>query len=280
MAAGGRGGDGAGPGRSGVRLVASDLDGTLLRPDGTVSERTRAAIERVIAAGVTFVIVTGRPARSVREIAARAGVRGLAICANGALVYDLDADKVVAATPLTAEVGRRLVAELQAALPGTVFASETEDRFQAMTGWGRRSLPAPGRVEIDDPLALVAAPVIKLLVRHPERPFAELVERVRAVAGEDAVVTWSGVGLAEVSAAGVTKAFALEWVCRRLGVTPDQVVALGDMPNDLPMLVWAGRSVAVANADAEVVATADEVTAANTDDGVAIILERIAADPG
>jgi Cof subfamily protein (haloacid dehalogenase superfamily) len=280
MAAGGRGGDGAGPGRPGVRLVASDLDGTLLRPDGTVSERTRAAIERVIAAGVTFVIVTGRPARSVREIAARAGVRGLAICANGALVYDLDADKVVAATPLTAEVGRRLVAELQAALPGTVFASETEDRFQAMTGWGRRSLPAPGRVEIDDPLALVAAPVIKLLVRHPERPFAELVERVRAVAGEDAVVTWSGVGLAEVSAAGVTKAFALEWVCRRLGVTPDQVVALGDMPNDLPMLVWAGRSVAVANADAEVVATADEVTAANTDDGVAIILERIAADPG
>jgi Cof subfamily protein (haloacid dehalogenase superfamily) len=280
MAAGGRGGDGTGPGRPGVRLVASDLDGTLLRPDGTVSERTRAAIERVIAAGVTFVIVTGRPARSVREIAARAGVRGLAICANGALVYDLDADKVVAATPLTAEVGRRLVAELQAALPGTVFASETEDRFQAMTGWGRRSLPAPGRVEIDDPLALVAAPVIKLLVRHPERPFAELVERVRAVAGEDAVVTWSGVGLAEVSAAGVTKAFALEWVCRRLGVTPDQVVALGDMPNDLPMLVWAGRSVAVANADAEVVATADEVTAANTDDGVAIILERIAADPG
>jgi Cof subfamily protein (haloacid dehalogenase superfamily) len=279
MAAGGRG-DGAGPGRPEVRLVASDLDGTLLRPDGTVSERTRAAIERVIAAGVTFVIVTGRPARSVREIAARAGVRGLAICANGALVYDLDADKVVAATPLTAEVGRRLVAELQAALPGTVFASETEDRFQAMTGWGRRSLPAPGRVEIDDPLALVAAPVIKLLVRHPERPFAELVERVRAVAGEDAVVTWSGVGLAEVSAAGVTKAFALEWVCRRLGVTPDQVVALGDMPNDLPMLVWAGRSVAVANADAEVVATADEVTAANTDDGVAIILERIAADPG
>jgi Cof subfamily protein (haloacid dehalogenase superfamily) len=273
------GGDGTSADHA-VRLVASDLDGTLLRPDGTVSERTRAAIERVIAAGVTFVIVTGRPSRSVREIAARAGVRGLAICANGALVYDLDADKVVAATPLTAEVGRRLVAELQAALPGTVFASETEDRFQAMTGWGRRSLPAPGRVEIDDPLALVAAPVIKLLVRHPERPFAELVERVRAVAGEDAVVTWSGVGLAEVSAAGVTKAFALEWVCRRLGVTPDQVVALGDMPNDLPMLVWAGRSVAVANADAEVVATADEVTAANTDDGVAIILERIAADPG
>jgi HAD superfamily hydrolase (TIGR01484 family) len=278
MAAGERA-DGAGPGRPQVRLVASDLDGTLLRPDGTVSGRTRAAIERVIAAGVTFVIVTGRPSRSVREIAARAGVRGLAICANGALVYDLDADEVVAATPLAAEVGRRLVTELHAALPGAVFASETEDRFQAMTGWGRRGLSAGG-VELDDPLALVAAPVIKLLVRHPERPFAELVGRVRAVAGEDAVVTWSGVGLAEVSAAGVTKAFALEWVCRRLGVTPDRVVALGDMPNDLPMLAWAGRSVAVANADAEVVAAADEVTAANTDDGVAIILERIAADGG
>ncbi|HEV8651183.1 MAG TPA: HAD family hydrolase [Actinomycetes bacterium] len=267
--------DGDGAGRSRARLVASDLDGTLLRPDGTVSERTRAAIEQALAGGVAFVIVTGRPARSVREIADRAGVRGLAICANGALVYDLNADEVVATAPLAAEVGRRLVSELRAALPGALFASETEERFMSETGWGGRGLAATDRVELDDPLGLVAAPVIKLLVRHPERPFAELVERARAVARDEAVVTWSGVGLAEISAAGVTKAFALDQVCRRLGIAPAQVVALGDMPNDLPMLAWAGRSVAVANADEQVLAVADEVTAANTDDGVAIVLERL-----
>ena len=277
MAAGGRE---DGDGRPRVRLVASDLDGTLLRPDGTVSQRTRAAIEQVLAAGITFVVVSGRPSRSVREIAARAGLRGLAICANGALVYDLDADVVVAATPLAAAVGRRLVTELAAALPGAVFASETEDRFQSQCGWGW-GLAAGDGVEVDDPLGLVAAPVVKLLVRHPERPFAELVERARAVAGDDAVVTWSGVGLAEISAAGVTKAYALDQVCRRLGIAPAQVVALGDMPNDLPMLAWAGRSVAVANADLDVLRAAGEVTAANTDDGVAIVLERLAAErPG
>jgi len=273
MAAGGRE---DGDGRPRVRLVASDLDGTLLRPDGTVSQRTRAAIGQVLAAGITFVVVSGRPSRSVREIAARAGLRGLAICANGALVYDLDADVVVAATPLAAAVGRRLVTELAAALPGAVFASETEDRFQSQCGWGW-GLAAGDGVEVDDPLGLVAAPVVKLLVRHPERPFAELVERARAVAGDDAVVTWSGVGLAEISAAGVTKAYALDQVCRRLGIAPAQVVALGDMPNDLPMLAWAGRSVAVANADLDVLRAAGEVTAANTDDGVAVVLERLAA---
>jgi Cof subfamily protein (haloacid dehalogenase superfamily) len=270
--------DGSEARRPPVRLVASDLDGTLLRPDATVSGRTRVAIERVLAAGVAFVMVTGRPPRSVRELAAGAGVRGLAICANGALVYDLDADAVVAATPLASEVGTRLVTELRSALPGAVFAAETEDRFQSGVGWGRRGLTVDRVVELADPLDLVAAPVIKLLVRHPERPFAELVERVRAVAGDDAVVTWSGVGLAEISAAGVTKAFALEWVCKRVGVTAAEVVAIGDMPNDLAMLAWAGRSVAVANADPSVLEAADEVTASNVDDGVAVVLERIAAE--
>ncbi|HYT25662.1 MAG TPA: HAD family hydrolase [Actinomycetota bacterium] len=279
------------PGRGGahradepaVRLVASDLDGTLLRPDATVSERTRAAIARTLAAGVEFVMVTGRPPRGVREIAARAGVGGLAICANGGLVYDLDAGAVVASTPLGTEAGRRLVRELRAAVPGTVFASETATGFLRGTGWLRPRVPEPdGAVpddsSVDDPLALVAEPVVKLLVRNPELPFAELAARVRAAAGDDAVVTWSGPELLEVSAAGVTKAFALEWLCGRLGVEAREVVAIGDMQNDLTMLAWAGRSVAVANAAEEVLEAVDEVTAANVEDGVALVLERLVAE--
>jgi hydroxymethylpyrimidine pyrophosphatase-like HAD family hydrolase len=107
--------------------------------------------------------------------------------------------------------------------------------------------------------------------------FDELAGRAREIAGEEAVVTWSTRQVIEVSAAGVTKAFALERVCRRLGIPAGEVIAVGDMANDLSMLAWAGRSVAVANADPAVLAEVDEVTASNDDDGVALILERVLA---
>jgi hydroxymethylpyrimidine pyrophosphatase-like HAD family hydrolase len=107
--------------------------------------------------------------------------------------------------------------------------------------------------------------------------FAEVAERARAAVGGDAVVTWAGLRLVEISAAGVTKAFALELLCRRLGVAPGEVVAVGDMPNDLAMLEWAGTGVAVANAQQSVLDAADEVVPSNVDDGVAVLLERIVA---
>jgi Cof subfamily protein (haloacid dehalogenase superfamily) len=261
-----------------IQMVATDLDGTLLRPDETVSERTRAALAAVRRAGITLVLVTGRPPRSLRHIAAGIGVGGVAICANGALVYDLDAGVVVDQTPLAADAATRLVGVLRRALPGALFAVELEDGFRREAGWAAREA-ADGEVAADG-ADLTAAPVAKLLLRHPHLPFPEFADRVRRAVGDDAVVTWSGTRLVEISAAGVTKSFALERLCRRLGVQPEAVVAFGDMPNDLPLLAWVGHSVAVANADPEVLAAADEVTAANVDDGVAVVLERILAGRG
>jgi hypothetical protein len=258
-----------------VRLVACDLDGTLLLPDTTVSARSLAAIGRLRRAGIVFLVVTGRPPRSVRRIAARAGLGGLAICANGALVYDLDADEVLTSTPLAPVVGRRLVRELREVLPGVVFASEDERGFRRESAWVGPGLDAAGETVHDDPVDLVAEPVAKLMVRHPEIAQAELLARVRELASDRAVVTYSGTSLVEVSAAGVTKAYALDWVCRRLGIPAGAVMAFGDMPNDLPMLAWAGHSVAVANAQPEVRRLADEVTVSNLDDGVALVLERL-----
>jgi Cof subfamily protein (haloacid dehalogenase superfamily) len=263
-----------------VRLVACDLDGTLLLPDTTVSPRTLAAIGRLRQAGIAFLMVTGRPPRSVRGIARRAGLGGLAICANGALVYDLDAGEVLTSTPLASGVGRRLVGELRKALPGVVFASEDERGFRRESAWVGRGLDVVDEVVHADPLDVVAEPVAKLLVRHPELSLTELVDRVRELASGRAVVTYSGTSLVEVSAAGVTKAYALDWVCRRLGIPAGAVMAFGDMPNDLPMLVWAGHSVAVANAQPEVRRAADEVTASNLDDGVALVLERLVGGDG
>jgi Cof subfamily protein (haloacid dehalogenase superfamily) len=271
-----------------IRLVASDLDGTLLRPDETVSERTREAIAAVRRAGITLVLVTGRPPRALAPIAARIGVGGIAICANGAVVWDLDAGTMVDVTPLAADLAAGLVRELREAIPGVLFAVELEHGFGREAGWtDGTGPPRPRLVERQTPealeadaLELVTGPVVKLLVRHPTLPFPEVARRARQAVGEQAVVTWAGTRLLEISAAGVTKAWALERLCARLGVRRQQVLALGDMENDLPMLAWAGHSVAVANAQPDVLDAADEVTASNLDDGVALVLERLAEPTG
>jgi Cof subfamily protein (haloacid dehalogenase superfamily) len=261
----------------GTRLVASDLDGTLLLPDETVSDRTRAALAAARDAGITVVLVTGRPPRSLGPIAERIGVGGIAICANGAVVWDLDAKTMVDSTPLAAELATRLVHALREAIPGALFAVELEGGFGREAGWSDGLVATPADVLEADALELITGPVSKLLVRHPTMPFAEVAERARRAVGDDAVATWAGLRLVEISAAGVTKAFALERLCRRLGIAASEVVAIGDMPNDLAMLDWAGTAVAVANAQQSVLDAADEVTAANVDDGVALVLERILA---
>jgi Cof subfamily protein (haloacid dehalogenase superfamily) len=261
----------------GTRLVASDLDGTLLLPDETVSQRTRAALAAAREAGITVVLVSGRPPRSLGPIAGRIGVGGIAICANGAVIWDLDTGTMVDSAPLAGELATRLVHGLREAIPGALFAVELEGSFGREAGWSDGLVAAPPDVLEADALELITGPVTKLLVRHPTMEFAEVAERARRVAGEDAVVTWAGLRLVEISAAGVTKASALERLCRRLGIAADEVVAVGDMPNDLAMLAWAGTAVAVANADRSVLEAADEVTASNTDDGVALLLERLVA---
>jgi len=270
-----------------IKLVASDLDGTLLRPDETVSERTRDAIAAVRRAGITLVLVTGRPPRSLASIAARIGVGGIAICANGAVVWDLDAATMVDSAPLAAELAAGLVRGLRQAIPGALFAVELERGFGREAGWTDGALPPATRVadreaadapeEADAP-ELVTGPVVKLLLRHPTLPFAEVASRAREAVGEQAMVTWAGTRIVEISAAGVTKAWALQRLCARLGVDRGEVLAMGDMENDLAMLAWAGHSVAVANAQQNVLDAADEVTAANVDDGVALVLERLVAE--
>jgi Cof subfamily protein (haloacid dehalogenase superfamily) len=260
-----------------TRLVASDLDGTLLLPDETVSQRTRAALATAREAGITVVLVSGRPPRSLGPIAGRIGVGGIAICANGAVIWDLDTGTMVDSAPLAGELATRLVHGLRGAIPGALFAVELEGSFGREAGWSDGLVAAPPDVLEADALELITGPVTKLLVRHPTMEFAEVAERARRVVGDDAVVTWAGLRLVEISAAGVTKASALERLCRRLGIAANEVVAVGDMPNDLAMLAWAGTAVAVANADQSVLQAADEVTASNTDDGVALLLERLLA---
>lgn len=260
-------------GRPGIRLVATDLDGTLLRDDGTISPRTSAALARVRAAGLVLVLVTARPPRFLRRLAASEGLAGLAICCNGALVYDLERGTVVRHTPLGGAIAARLVAGLREAVPGVCFAVEAGERY----GWEPAYAALDGAlVEPDgltgDALALCRDPVTKLIVRHPDCAAEALLPLVRRLAGVGASVTHSGAAFVEVAAADVHKAAAL---CAASGVSADATIAFGDMPNDLPLLAWAGHAVAVANAHPAVLRAADEVTLANGGDGVAVVLERL-----
>ena len=274
--AGGAGDDGDMP-VSAPLVVASDLDGTLVRSDGTISDRTVTALHAAEAAGATVVFVTGRPPRWMAPVAARTRHTGLAVCANGALVYDLRAQQVVERFPLAVELAREVVLVLRRALPAAGFAVETEQGFGHEPAY-RPRYDVPSDVRVAAIEALLDLPVVKLLVRDEERASDELLAAARTVLGDLAEVTHStpsGGGLLEISAAGVSKATTLARLCAQRGVPAEQVVAFGDMPNDLPMLAWAGASYAVANAHPDVLAAVARHTASNDDDGVARVLERL-----
>ncbi|MDQ1635756.1 MAG: hypothetical protein QOJ32_2565, partial [Frankiaceae bacterium] len=163
------------------RVVASDLDGTLVREDGSISERTKRALQAAEQAGALVVFVTGRPPRWMWPVVEATGASGLAICANGALVYDLGREAIVREHALGAESAARLVAALREALPGVQFAVETGLTFGHEPGYVP-SWPMPNRV-VATVEELIADPVSKLLVKHPDRPPREIHEQVAALAG-------------------------------------------------------------------------------------------------
>jgi len=175
--------------------------------------------------------------------------------------------------PLEPEAARELVGRLRRAAPASFSAaidlrasppSLLTDRFTA------RPIRSPRRSS-----ALLAEPITKLVLQHPDLPQADLHRLVGELGDGQIEACYSGAGLVEIAAAGVTKGAALAELCAELGIDRSEVIAFGDMLNDISMLAWAGRGVAVANAHAEVIAVADEVTASNDDDGVALVLERL-----
>ncbi|MGH3327532.1 MAG: Cof-type HAD-IIB family hydrolase [Streptomycetales bacterium] len=257
------------------RLVATDLDGTVVRSDGTISERTVRALAAVEDAGATLVFVTGRPPRWMHSVAGATGHRGLAICANGALVYDLHDERVVASFLLEPPALQRLTGVLRRSLPGVAFAVDYGLSMLYEPAYRSNEAGRPGvrAVPGDE---LLAHPAAKLLAQHRELDADALLARAREVAGGDATFTHSSRdGLLEISASGVSKASTLARLCTERGITPGEVLAFGDMPNDLPLLAWAGKGYAVANAHPEVLDAVPLRTSSNDEDGVAEVLEQV-----
>ena len=260
-------------------VIASDIDGTLLRSDRTVSDRTRSAVAAVEEAGMTFVLVTGRPPRWLAPVRDQMAHRGLAICANGGLVMDLETEDVVAVHAFEPDAGMRVIAAVRSLSANFGFGVEWPTGFAHEASYPRgvrqSEMVANTKSDVNEDQQFFEHPVIKILVRAEDQDVQALAAQVVELTEGDATVTFSDMGLLEISAAGVSKASALEDFAASRGAGAADVVAFGDMPNDLPMLRWAGRSVAVANAHPLVIDAADEQTASNDEDGVAQVLETL-----
>jgi hydroxymethylpyrimidine pyrophosphatase-like HAD family hydrolase len=258
------------------RLIAIDLDGTLLHSDGSVSARTSAALARVGQAGARFVIVTGRPPRHVPRVLSPIGYRGQVICADGALTYDLGREVISGQRLIPAAVLAEAAARLRRAIPGLGIAVEYPDRFVRDPHYQAGAWRTRESVLCVSDHELFSGDAVKLLGRHPALSGDDLLALAGPVVGEIVEVFHSGgLRLLEATAAGVSKGTALAELAARLGIAAAEVAAFGDMVNDLPMLAWAGTSYGMANAHPAVLALADHVIPSNDEDGVATIIEQL-----
>jgi HAD superfamily hydrolase (TIGR01484 family) len=201
---------------------------------------------------------------------------GYAVCCNGAAIFDLADEKVITTFDLEPMLLHDVVSVIEDVLPGIQVATErisASAPFASEHGyrnpWGDDETSLLPRAEV------LGHPAIKLLIRHDKLTSEEMSSAAREVLDHEVDITFStNNGLIELSAPGVTKASGLAEVCRLLGVDVADVIAFGDMPNDVEMLRWAGHGVAMANAHREAIAAADEIAKPNAEDGVAQVLER------
>lgn len=268
------------------RLIVSDIDGTFLNSADRVPQRVRDAVHQATAQGIHFALATGRPFRWLQPVLEQLAVRPVCVTSNGAVIYDCAADEVLTAAEISPELMEEVYYTAQdifAPYGGVSIAAE-------YAGYSVRQDPTELFVAAEnyahtwaDSQFITAPteqvwhkPAVKFLLRNPamtaNEMYALLAEHVDS---RRAHLTYSiDAGLLEVAAPGVNKAAGLEYLAEHLGVDAQEVVAFGDMPNDIEMLQWAGLGVAVENAHPRVRQAADMVTGSNDDAGTAEIIER------
>jgi Cof subfamily protein (haloacid dehalogenase superfamily) len=256
-------------------MIVSDLDGTLLTSGHTVSARTSAAVREWRRRGGHFVIATGRPVRDTRATAESLGYRTAAICGNGSVTYDFETEQVVDHHPIRSALVLEVLQAIRESCPGVLFGAEQgldlvlEPAFVLNTDRFADGRPI---ARLED--ALTSTGCTKLIAQLPGDARTYL-PQVALALPPGCEVTVSGAAFCEITLAGVTKAAAAARLAGQLGISAAEVTVFGDMPNDLPLFEWAGRAVAVANADPSVLLEADEVTGSNDDDGVADHIESM-----
>lgn len=258
-------------------LIALDVDGTLLDHDGHMSPTVREAAQAVVADGHDVMIATGRSMNAALPVIEQIGMdRGYAVCCNGGVTLRLDPsleDGYEVIHRATFDPAPALRA-LRKALPSAKYALEDQDgnflsteRFQDAT-FGVEAIGV-------DFQTLLESTAVRVVVFSTDNTPEEFSRAIRSIglAGVTYSVGWTA--WLDIAAAGVTKASALELLRARIGTHPSRTIAVGDGRNDIEMLEWAARGVAMGQAPAEVLAVADEVTASVYDDGAAMVLRSL-----
>ncbi|OMH24836.1 hypothetical protein BKD30_07505 [Tersicoccus phoenicis] len=281
-----------------MRLIASDLDGTIVGHDGKISARTVAAFDAARDAGVGIVFVTGRPPRWLDPLVDHLGHDGLVICSNGAVLYDLGKRRVLSRTTIAAADVYDARERIEGSFPDARFALESLAGFVVEPGfldiesieltelqpqWIRDVLPRRARVtgdveeEIPDDES-----VVKFLAKHPTLTPDAFLAEVRDLVGDLVAVTHSspGVALVEMAPRGIDKSVTLARYAQHHGIDAADVYAFGDMPNDRQMLRWAGHGYAMAGGHPEAREAADSVAPPFDEDGVAQVIERVLSANG
>jgi Cof subfamily protein (haloacid dehalogenase superfamily) len=256
------------------RLIATDLDGTFLSPDGSVSELNSAAVGAAQLAGIPVVFATGRPVRWLDVIRDLPGAHPTVIASNGAALYDLGAGELLDRICIDRKAALEAVRLVRAAVPGVAFAFESGTRFgyePTYASWPADQGSDPAVFSGSAEQIVRDEDFVKMLIRHIEIRPDDLLERVRSVLGDLLTATHSAghdIGLVEISAPGVSKASMLQRLCARLGIDASDVAAFGDMPNDVAMLSWAGMPFVVSNAHPLLLGGTFTVVPGNHESGV------------
>lgn len=260
------------------KLIASDLDGTIVAHYGEISERTIQAFRKANDLGIEIFFVTGRPPRWMPEIREAFGF-GKAICANGAMLYDLMGDKVLEEWLLPIAEQKESVKRLRRMIPEISFAVETQNYFLREKAYVPRWDVGLDNVGVDDIEEIMNVPALKLLARCSEQELSsdEMLDIALSELEGLVTVTHSDPynSLLEISAIGVSKGSILSIMADRLGIDAKDSVAFGDNPNDFSMLRWAGRSYAMADGHSEGKDHAKAVAPSISEDGVAMIIEEL-----
>lgn len=272
------------------QLVATDIDGTIVPINGTLSERTRTALHASVASGVDVVLVTGRPPRWLPPVTETLQLPGTAICANGSIVIDTETFAVRDISAISPDVAAEAVARLRRVVPDAVFAAESPSELRAGPGYEEvraAERQAEGMVPSARSVTTAASfeemldddQIFKVVVLSPSAGADALLDLVRSEVGDLLKPTRSAVGqaLVELGPPGVTKASTLAGYAEARGIGADHVIAFGDMPNDIEMLRWAGRSYAMDRGHPDAYAAARSVAPPAMEDGVAQVLEAMLA---
>jgi len=260
------------------KLIATDLDGTIVTHDGHISERTVKAFTKARDLGVEVFFVTGRPPRWMPEIREAFGF-GSAICGNGAMLYDLMGDKVLEEWLIDLPEQLETVKRLRLAIPEVSFAVESHSYFHREKAYIPRWDVGLDNIGVHTIEEVLKSPALKMLARCSQQNLSSDEMLDIALKELDGLVTVTHSNphdsLLEISALGVSKGATLARMAERLGITADECVTFGDNPNDFSMLEWAGRSYAMSSGHPDGAKYAKSVAGACEEDGVAIAIEAL-----